>query len=143
MRTGWVGRLNRKTQVVLALVIVCTLALPILVAVAHRNQSHLSLVLVTATADNQPHWGSQITYDVHTSATQYPFVATSCWQGTRLVLSTSAGYFPSYPYPKTKIVTLKSYVWTKGAADCSATLYETTPSGGEKVLKTLSFHVEP
>jgi hypothetical protein len=101
--------------------------------------SSLSLVLVNS-GDNQANWGEKVTFDVNTNATNYPFVALNCYKNTTLVLSGSAGFFPSYPWPSTQDFTLRSNVWTSGAADCTATLYS-VDGGKETVLGSLDFHV--
>jgi hypothetical protein len=101
--------------------------------------SGLSLVLVNS-GDNQANWGETVTFDVSTNATNYPFVALNCYKNTTLVLSGSAGFFPSYPWPSTQDFTLRSNVWSSGAADCTATLYS-VDGGKETVLGTLDFHV--
>jgi len=102
--------------------------------------SGLSLVLVNS-GDNQANWGEKVTFDVSTNATNYPFVALNCYKNTTLVLGGSAGFFPSYPWPSTQDFTLRSNVWTGGAADCTATLYS-VDGGRETVLATLDFHVD-
>jgi uncharacterized RmlC-like cupin family protein len=101
--------------------------------------SGLSLVLVNS-GDAQANWGEKVTFDVSTNATDYPFVGLNCYKNTTLVLSGSAGFFPSYPWPATQDFTLRSNVWTAGAADCTATLYS-VDGGKETVLGTLDFHV--
>ena len=68
----------------------------------------------------------------------YPYVSTACWQGTTQVLSTSAGFFDSYPWPSAQIVPLKTMAWTGGGASCTAKLY--SMDGGTKtILATLNF----
>jgi hypothetical protein len=101
--------------------------------------SGLSLVLLNSN-DNQANWGEKVTFNVSTNATDYPFVGLNCYKSSTWVLSTSAGYFPSYPWPSTQDITLRSNAWTGGAADCTATLYS-VDGGNETVLDTLSFHV--
>ncbi len=79
-----------------------------------------------------------MTFNVSTTATSYPFVQLSCYQGKTLVYSMSAGFFPSYSWPWTQIFTLRSNAWTGGAADCTAWLYS-VDGGRETILATLSF----
>ena len=98
----------------------------------------IDLVLLDST-DGLAHWGQRVTYTVSTTATVYPYVSTTCYKGTTLVLSTSAGFFPSYPWPDAQIVPLKTQVWTGGDADCTARLYS-MDGGRQTILKTLSFH---
>ena len=103
------------------------------------GSSSLALVLLNST-DGLPHWGQQITFTVSTTATSEPHVSVSCSQNGALVYSASAGFFASYPWPWTQIMTLSSQSWTGGAADCTATLYAIN---GTKVtnLAALAFHV--
>jgi hypothetical protein len=101
--------------------------------------SGLSLILVNS-GDAQANWGETVTFDVSTNATNYPFVALNCYKNTTRVLSGSAGFFPSYPWPSTQDFTLRSNVWTGGAADCTATLYS-VDGGNQTVLGTLDFPV--
>jgi len=99
----------------------------------------LFLVPLDAT-DGVPHWGQRITYNLSTSAT-YPYVSTVCYQGSTLVLSTSAGFFPSYPWQSAQVVPLTTGYWTGGAADCTARLYVNGSRGSTTTLATLGFHV--
>ena len=103
------------------------------------GSSSLALVLLNST-DGLPHWGQQITFTVSTTATTEPHVSVTCSQNGALVYSASAGFFASYPWPWTQIMTLSSQSWTGGAADCTATLYAIN---GTKVtnLAALAFHV--
>lgn len=101
--------------------------------------SSLTLVLVNS-SDGVPHWGQQITFSVSTTATSEPRVAVRCSQNGVLVYSAETGYYASYPWPWTQIMTLSSPSWTGGAADCAGTLYYY--SGTKTVtLSTLNFHV--
>jgi hypothetical protein len=99
------------------------------------GSSSLSLVMVTdANGNGTPNWGDTVTFKVTTTQTQYPSVALKCSQGKTLVYQTSAGFYPSYPWPWQQNMTLKSDAWTGGAADCTATLNTS--------LATLTFHVD-
>jgi len=100
-----------------------------------------SLVLVNTT-DGLPHWGQQVTFKVSTTATTEPHVSLQCRQGGVLVYSAQSGYYASYPWPWTQVMTLSSSAWTGGSADCVATLYYF--SGTSTVsLGTLSITVYP
>jgi hypothetical protein len=100
----------------------------------------LALVVVSSPSnDGLPHYSGQITYSVSTTATLYPYVSTSCYQGTTQVLSDSAGFFVSYPWPSDQTLTLRTMLWTSGAADCTATLYS-MDSGSKQVLATFAYH---
>jgi hypothetical protein len=99
----------------------------------------LELVVVSG-PDSTPNWGEQITFNVSQTATAEPHVDVVCSQGGATVYSATTGYYASYPWPWTQVMTLSSQTWTGGAADCTAKLYyfdgRKTP-----VLKTLSFAV--
>ena len=101
------------------------------------STSTLSLVLLNST-DGSPHYGQVITFNVSTTATSYPTVDLKCYQNGAMVLSWSAGFFPSYLW--TKNLTLSSPSWTGGAASCTATLMY---SNNRKIitLLTLPFQV--
>jgi hypothetical protein len=100
-----------------------------------------SLELVVASGpDNVPNWGEQITFNVSQTATTEPHVDVLCSQGGATVYSATTGYYASYPWPWTQVMTLSSQKWTGGAASCVAKLYY---FNGRKtpVLKTISFEV--
>jgi hypothetical protein len=99
----------------------------------------LTLVLVNS-ADTVPNWGEQITFTVSTTATTEPNVSVTCKQNGVVVYGATTGYYASYPWPWTQVMTLSSQSWTGGAADCVAQLYYI--SGMSTVnLSSLSFHV--
>jgi hypothetical protein len=82
-----------------------------------------SLVLKDLTrSDNVPHWGDQITFTVSTNATTEPMVNVTCTQGGTTVYGAVTGYYPTYPWPWTNVMTLSSQSWTGGDADCTADL---------------------
>ena len=68
-------------------------------------------------------------------------MVANCSQGGSSVYS-HYGFF--YGTPSTsQSFDLQSYVWTGGAADCTATLYYVDPTKGAEVdLATLPFHVD-
>jgi hypothetical protein len=101
----------------------------------------VSLVVVSSPYnDGLAHYGGQVTYTVSTTATVYPYVSTTCYQGSTLVLSTSAGFYASYAWPSAQTVPLQSSYWTGGSATCTAKLYS-MDSGSATTLGTLSFTV--
>lgn len=108
-----------------------------------KSSSSISLVMLTQSSDTTapssgPHWGDQVTFKVSTTA-EYPTVVANCYQNGSLAY-TQFGYF--YPAPKSPTFTLRSYVWTGGAADCTAELYTVDPTkGSSTTLATLSFQV--
>jgi hypothetical protein len=91
--------------------------------------------------DSTPNWGEEITFTVSTTATTEPNVNVKCSQNGNVVYGAVTGYYDSYPWPWTQIMTLSSQSWTGGAADCTATL---SAYSGTNVttLGTLPFHVD-
>ena len=88
------------------------------------------------------HWGQQVTFNVSTTATTEPHVGLKCSQSSVVVYSAQSGYYASYPWPWTQVMTLSSSAWTSGSAACIATLYYF--SGTSSVtLATLSFNAYP
>lgn len=102
----------------------------------------LTLVLLGTTVDGLPHWGNQVTFTVSTTATTEPDVSLKCFQSGVLVYGAQTGYYASYPWPWTQVMTLSSGAWTSGGANCTAELYYFS---GTKVvsLGTISVTVYP
>lgn len=99
------------------------------------SSGSLALVMVNdLNGDGSPDWSDTITWSISTSDTTTPYVSVSCYQNGTNVYNTSAGFFADYPWPWTVNMTLRSSVWTGGAADCTATLYY--PSGTKTVIVT-------
>jgi hypothetical protein len=101
------------------------------------GSSSLSLVMVSDVNTPGVSYGDQVTFNVSTSAS-YPSVELDCYQGSTLVYSHIAGFYPSFGWSQD--YTLGSSYWTGGAADCTATLYYTTKNGTNSTLGTLTFH---
>ena len=99
----------------------------------------LTLVMLNdANGDGLPNWGDSVTFNVSTTATTTPNVSLTCSQNGTLVYSAVTGFYASYPWPWTQVMTLTSASWTGGAASCSAKLYYS--SGRSTVtLNTLTF----
>lgn len=94
----------------------------------------LSLVLVTDVNGNgAPNYADTVTWTVSTSD-PYPTVNVTCTQNGGLVYSAGAGFYPSYPWPGSRIMPLYSPSWTGGAASCTAVL-----SGSGGTLATYPF----
>ena len=74
-------------------------------------------------ADTVVNWGDQITWKISTTATTEPNVSVTCKQNGVVVYGAVAGFYASYPWPWTQIMTLSSQAWTGGAASCVAELY--------------------
>jgi hypothetical protein len=104
------------------------------------GSSSLSLVMVNDLNGNgAPNYGDTVTFSISTTATTSPYVNLSCYQNGVLVASADSGFFSGYPWA-TQNMTLKTTLWTGGAADCTATLYY---YGSKKVtLAKLPFRVD-
>jgi hypothetical protein len=104
------------------------------------GSSSLRLVLMDG-ATQAAHYG-RITFDVHTTATDVPYVGLRCYQGSNYVFGAYVGYYPSYLFDPW--FTLKSNYWVDGvAATCAARLLYFDRRGREVVLTTMSFPVAP
>jgi hypothetical protein len=91
--------------------------------------------------DTVLNYGDTVTFDVSTTATDTPAVQLDCYQNGVLVMSSAAGYYPSWPWSSD--LKLYSGLWTSGAADCTARLYKSSANGLRTyTLATQSFHVE-
>ncbi len=91
-------------------------------------------------ADTVLNFGDVVTFDVSTTATDTPAVQLDCYQNGVLVMSSAAGYYPSWPWSSD--LRLYSGLWTSGAADCTARLYKSSTNGLRTyTLATQSFHV--
>ena len=87
------------------------------------------------------HYG-RVTFDVHTTATDRPFVGLRCWQGADWVYDAYVGYFPGAMFDQWFV--LDSNYWVDGvAATCTARLFYYNKRGGQNVLTTLDFPVAP
>ena len=73
--------------------------------------------------DAVPNHGDQVTFNVSSTATTQPMVRLECRQGSDLVYTASAGFYPDYPWQWAQTFTLESTLWASGAADCTGTLY--------------------
>jgi hypothetical protein len=84
----------------------------------------LSVVMVTdANGNGLPNWGDQVSFKVSTTATAEPNVSLTCSQNGVVVYGAVTGYYASYPWPSTNVMTLSSTAWSGGAASCVAKLY--------------------
>ena len=103
------------------------------------TNSNLGVVLLNST-DALPHWGQQVTFNVSTDATAYPYVNLKCYQNGNLVAEGWAGFFNGALGDRT--FGLYSAQWTGGAADCTAWL-DMYAHGKWKQLASTSFLVYP
>jgi len=109
------------------------------------SSSSIVLVLLnapatTTTAVSGPRYGDQVTFNVSTDETAYPYVNVKCYQDGVLVGEGWAGFF--YGALGDQTFTLSSPRWSGGAADCTAwlTMYS---NGKWRQLTSTSFHVSP
>jgi hypothetical protein len=101
----------------------------------------LAVTLVTdLNGDGLRNWGDQVTFTVSASV-PYPSVRLDCSVNGTDVYTHSAGFYPTYPWPQAQTFTLSSYVWTGGAADCTATLYYMNSKGASVTITTLAVPV--
>jgi len=102
--------------------------------------TYSALELVVASGSDQvANWGDTVTFKVSTDAYQ-PHLDLVCTQGGTKVLGATTGYYDSYQWPWTQLMTLSTPAWTGGAADCTATLYY-WDGRHSTVLETLNFPV--
>jgi hypothetical protein len=150
-RSSKVARKPPLVRIALGLALAVALALTLVpAALADKGGNHgggggsssVSLVMVAdSNSDALPNFGDSVTFAVSTTATAYPSVKARCYQNGTLVYTHSAGFYPTYPWPQSQIFTLRSYVWTAGAADCTAELYYMNSKNKSVTLSTLDFHV--
>lgn len=98
----------------------------------------LSLVLLEST-DGVPHYGQRVTFDVDTTATNYPWVSVDCSQAGRLVYEQSNGIFATSL--STTFTLGPTPSWTGGEADCTATLENWDRYPRITPLASMTFHV--
>ena len=98
----------------------------------------IKLVPLNPSTDGSLHYGQQVTFDVYTSATAYPWVLLECSQNGSLVYQYSKGIFPT---SLGQIFTLgPTPAWTSGAADCTAYLQK-WDRRKKTTLASMNFHV--
>jgi hypothetical protein len=98
----------------------------------------IALVLLDS-SDGVAHYGQRVTFDVHTTATAYPYVTLRCYQNGGLVYQLSNAMFAT---SLNQIFTLgPTPSWTGGAASCTADL-ESWSSRKVSKLASTSFAVE-
>jgi hypothetical protein len=87
-------------------------------------------ISITLMSDNDGNgaisYGDIVRWDVSQTTVRNPYITTTCSQGGTMVLSTWAGYYEGYQWPAAQNITLKSDIWTGGAASCTGVLYGTS-----------------
>jgi hypothetical protein len=101
----------------------------------------ISLHLLNS-GDGLAHFGQRVTFDVYTTATQYPWVTVDCYDAKGAwVYHASNGIFPT---SLNQVFTLGSNTWTSGAANCTAYLQNWDNYGRHGSITNLAstnFHV--
>jgi hypothetical protein len=110
---------------------------------ADKASSSISLVVVSdgaaiASASSTPNYGDEVTFDVSTTATDYPYVHLECFQNGSLVGEAWEGFFDAALGDRT--FTLWAPQWSGGEAECTATLSKRTKHGWQELALT-TFHV--
>jgi hypothetical protein len=85
-----------------------------------------------------PVFRDQVSFSVSTTASN-PSVVNKCYQGSTLVSSETRGFYPDYPWGTTYTLG-PTYVWTSGAATCTASL-TTASRKGTVVLASIRYDV--
>jgi hypothetical protein len=98
-----------------------------------------TITLVDMDGDATVNHGDQVTFAVSTTATDRPFVALNCYQGSTWVYSKSVGYFADYPWDQYFILSNSS--WSSGGGSCTAKLYATKDGTRTTTLATMTFAV--
>ena len=148
------GRRHRGLKVFVLLCALMVIALPAMAAKgggkghggsggSTGGSGTISLKMVTdANGNGTPNYGDQVTYNISTAATE-PRVELLCYQNKVMVLDAVTGFYASYPWPWTQVMTLSSQSWTSGAAECTATLFSWDGWTRTTLAPPLSFHVDP
>jgi hypothetical protein len=106
----------------------------------NSDPSSINVVMVNDLNGNRsPNWGDTISFAVSSTATSSPYVNLACYQGGALVASGDGAFFEGGGWGQD--MTLKSTLWTGGAADCTATLYY-LGSKGSVTLASLPVRVD-
>jgi len=142
-----------KKMLVAAASLIVGLMFCVSAASAGPSTSSLQLVVLGqasvagAAPSNQASFGSQVTFNVHTTA-QQPYVSVACSQGRLGVYGQWWGFWDGFAPSVTTnamavggVFTLgPNVVWSSGSATCTATL-STFKNGRQTNLATLPFAV--
>src|SRR6266545_5981006 len=111
-------------RILTPLAVLGALALLVTPALAGRSTSSVTLVVVSAsattagTSSTAVPFGSQVTYNVSTTATSYPWVETLCYQNRTLVYGQTHGFFSGY-FTDALYTLGPTPMWSGGAATCT------------------------
>jgi len=87
------------------------------------NDRFVLMMSTDVNGNGLPDWGDTVTFDVSMTESTEPHVDLTCSQNGVVVYGATTGYFATYPWPWTQLMTLSSSAWQGGAADCTAELY--------------------
>lgn len=104
---------------------------------ARSGSGTISVVVMDGATDAQ--FAGRVTFDVSTTATDYPYVHLMCYQSGALVAEGRQGFFPT-ALGNEWFTLGPTPAWQSGAADCTANLEKWTKRGWS-VLGATSFHV--
>lgn len=97
------------------------------------------IMVSDANGDNAPNFGDGITFNVTSNATYYS-VELDCSQNGAVVFRQVVGFGLGWTWSQT--YTLRSTMWTGGAANCTAVLYASNADGSNRQnLASLTFAV--
>jgi hypothetical protein len=120
-----------------------SLAVAVTPALAGRSSSSVSLVVLasagTLSSTAAVGFGSDVTFNVATDATSYPWVEVQCSQAGKLVYAQTRGFFDSY-YTAPTYELGPTPSWSSGSANCTATLFSSDGSKRHNLAST-SFNV--
>jgi hypothetical protein len=138
---------STRLSLIAALIAVVLALVPTALAGEGRNGKPgggggtMSLVLLNST-DGLPHFGQKVTFNVSTTATNYPWVTLKCYQSGGLVYEASNGIFAT---SLNQVFTLgPTPSWQSGNADCTAYLQDWdsySKNGRIQTLTSMSFRV--
>ena len=113
------------------------------VAAAGKGGSSITLVRLGgagARLTDDPVFGEQVTFDVSTSRTDFPWVQNLCWQDGRLVYEQWHGLWSGYY--RDPIFTLgPTPSWDGGAATCEGRLVRQANGGAMQTLAKTTYQV--
>jgi hypothetical protein len=104
------------------------------------NSSSITLKVMTGSAPTSAVlFGSPVSFNVATTATNFPWVEVLCSNGSTLLF----GQVQGFAHGAQPVYTLgPTQMWSGGSASCTATLFS-TDSGKRKNLASTSFTVSP
>jgi hypothetical protein len=105
--------------------------------------SSISLVRLSDAArltSSSPTLGEQVTFDVSTTRTDWPWVQNRCWQDGRLVYEEWRGFYAGYA-GGTTFVLGPTNNWSGGSAECEGRLVRYASGGNAQTLASTKYNV--